>query len=113
MGPRKTYKGEDVLVEDITDRPDFEREQEDADTAEAGAYAIGNKRKVQDTMDITLPYLSDAVVTVDDMLGKVPKLRYLDHDVRGATKFLDLVEESYLSNTGEMGPLVKPIMEPT
>jgi hypothetical protein len=64
-------------------------------------------------MDITLPYLPDAVVTVDDMLGKVPKLRYSDHDVRDVTKFPDLAEETYLTNTGEIGPLGKPIMEPT
>jgi hypothetical protein len=41
-------------------------------------------------MDITLPYLLDAVITVDDMLGKVPKLRYVDHDVCDAAKFPEL-----------------------
>jgi hypothetical protein len=63
-------------------------------------------------MDITLPYLPDAVITVDDMLGKVPKLRYADHDVRDVAKFPELAEETYLINTGEIGPLGKPIMEP-
>jgi hypothetical protein len=64
-------------------------------------------------MDITLPYLSYAVIIVDDMLGKVPKLKYLDHDVRDMTKFPYLDKESYLSNTGEIGPLGKPVMDPT
>jgi hypothetical protein len=40
------------------------------------------KERHQDAMEITLPYLPDAVIVVDDMLGKVPKLRYVDHDVR-------------------------------
>jgi hypothetical protein len=63
-------------------------------------------------MDITLPYLPDAVITMDYIMGKVPKLRYFDHDVRDATKFPYLLKESYLSNKGEIGPLGKPIMEP-
>jgi hypothetical protein len=63
-------------------------------------------------MNITLPYLPDAVVTVDDMLRKVPKIRYSDHDVRDATEFLDLAEDTYLEKKGEIGPLGKPIMEP-
>jgi hypothetical protein len=99
---------EEVLVEDITNRPDSEREEEDAETTEAGPSAVGKKRKVQDATNITLPYLPDAVVTVDDMLGKVPKLRYSDHDVCDVTKFPDLAEETYLENTGEIGPLGKP-----
>jgi hypothetical protein len=75
--------------------------------------AIRKKRKVQDAAEITLPYLPDIVVTMQDMLRKVPKLRYSDHDVRDVTKFLDLAEESYLENTREIGPLGKPITEPT
>jgi hypothetical protein len=50
---------------------------------------------------------------MEDMVGKVLKLRYSDHDVRDATKFPFLVEEYYLENTGEIEPLGKPIMEPT
>jgi hypothetical protein len=50
---------------------------------------------------------------MEDMLKKVPKLRYSDHDVCDAKKFPDLAEEAYLVNTGEIGPLGKPIMEPT
>jgi hypothetical protein len=46
---------------------------------------------VQYAIDITLPYLPDAMVTV------VP----------------DLAEETYLENTREIGPLGKPIMDPT
>jgi hypothetical protein len=51
-------------------------------------------------MDVTLPYIPDAVITMDDMLGKVPKIRYTDDDVRNAAKFLDLAKETYLINTG-------------
>jgi hypothetical protein len=53
------------------------------------------------------------VVTVDDMLGKVPKLGYSDHDLCDVTKFPDFPEETYLENTGEIGPLGKSIMGPT
>jgi hypothetical protein len=101
-----------VLVEDITNWMDSEREEEDAETLEVGPSVVGKKRKVQDATNITLPYLLDVVVTVDDMLGKVPKLRYSNHNVRDATKFPDLVKEAYLANIGEIGPLGKPIMEP-
>jgi hypothetical protein len=62
-------------------------------------------------MDITLLYLPDAVIIVDDMMGKVSKLRYADHDVHDAEKFLELAKESYLINTREIGPLDKPIMD--
>jgi len=53
------------------------REEEAADTS-----IVGHKRKAPYTMDATLSYLLDAVITMDDMMGKVPKLRYADHDVR-------------------------------
>jgi hypothetical protein len=46
------------------------------------------------------------------MLGKVPKLKYEDHDVIDTTKFLDIVQEIYLENRGEVGPLGKPILDP-
>jgi hypothetical protein len=52
------------------------------------------------------------VVIVEDMLVKLPKLRYLDHDVRDTMKFPYLAEEVYLANIGEIVPLGKPIMEP-
>jgi hypothetical protein len=49
------------------------------------------------------------MVTVDDMLKKVLKLRFSKHNVFDATKFPYLVEESYLENRWEIGPLGKPI----
>jgi hypothetical protein len=52
------------------------------------------------------------VVIVDDILGKVPKLRYSNHYVRDVMRFSYLSEEAYLANIGEIGPLGKPIMEP-
>jgi hypothetical protein len=64
-------------------------------------------------MEVTLPYLLDVVITIEDILGKVPRLRYVDHDVRDAAKFQDLDEDTYLINTGEVRPLDKPILEPT
>jgi hypothetical protein len=62
-------------------------------------------------MEIQLPYLPDAVITIDDILGKVPNLRCTDHDVRDAAKFPELAKENYLINIGEIGPLEKPILE--
>jgi hypothetical protein len=44
------------------------------------------------------------VVIVEDMLGKVEKIRYSDHDVRDVEKFPDLAEETYLVDTGEIDP---------
>jgi hypothetical protein len=40
MGPRQTHEGEEVLVEDIINRPDSEKE-EDADIAEASPSTVG------------------------------------------------------------------------
>jgi hypothetical protein len=102
-----------VLVEDITDQPESVGEEEGTEAAEAGTSVAGKKRKTPDSMEITLPFLPDVVPTVDDMLGKVPKLRYVDHDMRDMAKFPELVEENYLINTGEIGPLGRPVLEPT
>jgi hypothetical protein len=63
-------------------------------------------------MEITLPFHPYVVPTIDDMMGKVPKLRYADHDVHDMTKFLELVKEKYLINTGEIGPLGRPVLDP-
>ena len=89
-----------------------ERKEEDADLAEVDTSVLGKKRKVQDAMDIKLPYLPNTMIIVDDMLGKVPKLRYTDDDVCDAAKFLYLAKDTYLINPGKIGPLGKPIMEP-
>jgi hypothetical protein len=53
------------------------------------------------------------MVTMEYMMGKVPKLRYADHDVRDTEKFLDLAQENYLEDMGEIGPLGIPVLEPT
>jgi hypothetical protein len=50
---------------------------------------------------------------MEEMLGKVPKIRYTYHDVHDTTKITDFPEEAYLEDTREIGPLGKPIMEPT
>jgi hypothetical protein len=112
VGPRQSQAQDEVLVEDITDRPESGREEEDTDATEAGTSVAGKKRKTSDSMEITLPFLPDTVPTVDDMLGKVPKLRYTDHDVHDTTKFPELAKENYLINTGEIGPLGRPVLEP-
>jgi hypothetical protein len=59
-----------------------------------------------------LPHIPDVVVAVEDMLGKVEKLKYVDHDVTDTTKFPDLAQEIYLENKEEAGPSGKPILEP-
>jgi hypothetical protein len=61
-------------------------------------------------MEITLPFLLDTVIIVDDMLVKVPKLRYIDHDVHDVTKFLELAMDNYLIKTRVIGPPEKPII---
>jgi hypothetical protein len=64
-------------------------------------------------MEITLPFIPDVVPTVNDMLGKVPKLRYAYHDVHDMAKFPELAEENYLINIGDIGPLGILVLEPT
>jgi hypothetical protein len=61
---------------------------------------VGKKRKTLDIMEITLPFLPDVVPTLNDMLAKVPKLRYVDHDMHDTIKFPELAEEKYLINKG-------------
>jgi hypothetical protein len=73
---------------------------------------MGQKRKAPSTVEITLPHLPDVVVVVEDMLGKVLKLKYADHDITDTMKFPDFTQEVYLENRGEVGPLGKPILEP-
>jgi hypothetical protein len=67
---------------------------------------------VSDVEEITLPYIPDAMIRVEDMLGKVPKLRYYDPNVRDVEKFPNLAEETGLAKMGEIGPLGRPIFEP-
>jgi len=62
-------------------------------------------------VEITLPHLIDVVVAVEDMLGKMPKLNYVDHDITYTTKFLEFSQEVYMENGGEVGPIGKPILE--
>jgi hypothetical protein len=61
---------------------------------------MGQKRKAPSVVEITLPHLPDVVVVVEDMLGKVPKLKYADHDITDTKKFPDFVQEVYLENRG-------------
>jgi hypothetical protein len=105
---------EEVLVEDITGQQEIEGEEEEEVEDEVAEEnpVVGQKRKAPGIVEITLPYLPDVVVAVEDMLGKVPKLKYADHDVTDTTKFPDLAQEIYLENRGEVGPLGKPILEP-
>jgi hypothetical protein len=44
-GQRWTHEGEEVLVKDITDRLDFEREEEDAKTTKVGPSIVRKKIK--------------------------------------------------------------------
>ena len=100
------------MDEDITDRLESVREEEVTEEAEVGTSVAGKKRKTLDSMEITLPFLPDAVPIRDDMLGKVPKLSYANHDVHNMTKFPKLAEDNYLINTTKIGPLGRPMLEP-
>jgi hypothetical protein len=73
---------------------------------------VGQKRKAPSIVEITLPHLPDIVVIVEDMLGKVLKIKYVDHDINDIVKFPDFMQEVYLENMGEVGTLGKPILEP-
>jgi len=64
-------------------------------------------------MEITLPFIPYVFPTVDDMLRKVPKLRYVDHGMRDTAKFIELADKTYLINTKEIGPLGRPTLDPT
>jgi hypothetical protein len=77
-----------------------------------GHPTVRKKIKTHEAAEITLPHIPDAVVDVEDMLGKVLKLRYSNHEVRDMEKFPELAEEDYLVDTWEIGPLGRPIMEP-
>jgi hypothetical protein len=69
-GQKNGRDEEEVLVEDITNQPYSKGEKDDAETTEEGPFAVRKKRKAQDATDITLPYLPDAMVTMDIMLNK-------------------------------------------
>jgi hypothetical protein len=82
-GQQQGHDVEEVLVEDIKNQSDSKGDEEyTTETVVKGHPIIGQKIKVEDTIDITLPYILDVVVIVEDMLKKVPKLRYSDHDVQ-------------------------------
>jgi hypothetical protein len=104
---------DEVLVKDITDQPESSGEEEGIEAIGEDTSVAGHKIKTLDNMEITLPFIPDIVPTVNDMLGKVPKLRYADHDVHDMAKFPELVEENYLINTRDIGPLGRPVLEPT
>jgi hypothetical protein len=50
---------------------------------------MGQNQKAPSMVEITLPHLPDIVVTVEDMLGEVLKLKYAYHDITDTTKFLE------------------------
>jgi len=45
------------------------------------------KRKVPSEVEITLTHLPDDIVAVEEILGKVLKIKYVDHDVANREKF--------------------------
>jgi hypothetical protein len=63
---------------------------------------VGQKSKTpgaprkQTSVEIMLPHILDVVIVVEDMLGKVEKLKYPYHDVMDTTKFPDLAWEKYV-----------------
>jgi hypothetical protein len=61
---------------------------------------MGQKRKSPSAMKITLSHLPDVVVIVEDMLGKVPKIKYVYHDITDTTKFPELCAGSILGEQG-------------
>jgi hypothetical protein len=94
-----------VLVEYIIYQIESEREEEEENATEEGTSIVRQKQNAQDAMEITIPYLRNEVIYVDDMLGKVMKIRYIDHDVHDVDKLQKLAEDIYFINKGEIGPL--------
>jgi len=113
-GQQQRHVTEEVLVEDNKRKWEIEAEEEEMIEKAVECHpVIRQKRKASDTTEITLPYKPDVIVTVEDMLRKVSKLRYVDHVVKYAAKFPYLAHETYLEDKGEIGPLGKLVLEPT
>ena len=55
--------------------------------------------------------ISEGVKVLDDMLGCVNKLKYVDHDVPNKGKFHEFMQQVYMESKGE-GAEGDPIMEP-
>jgi hypothetical protein len=45
---------------------------------------------------LVTPNIPEGVIIDEDMLGKVPQLRYADHDITDTEKFPELVPHHYL-----------------
>jgi hypothetical protein len=58
-----------------------------------------------------MPHIPNSVIIVEDMMGCVPKLWYVDHDVTNISKFLELAHEVYMENKGSTSKVIS-IMEP-
>jgi hypothetical protein len=58
-----------------------------------------------------MPHIPDSFVVVEDMLGCVPKLKYVDHDVTERAKLLYLAQYFYMENMGSTSKGI-PIMDP-
>ena len=71
------------MVEDITNQQEIEGEEEKEvkDEAVEENLVAGQKMKAPGILEITLPYIPDVVVVVEDMLGNMLKLKYAYHDV--------------------------------
>lgn len=52
------------MVEDITKHSESEEEEDETKIVEVGPSNVQKKRKVQDSIEITLPYLPNALVTM-------------------------------------------------
>jgi hypothetical protein len=45
---------------------------------------------------LVMPGIPDGVIINEDMLGKVPQLKYVDHNITYTTKFPELAPSKYL-----------------
>jgi hypothetical protein len=59
-----------------------------------------------------IPNIHEGVKAKDDMVGGVDTIKYFDHGIGDAVKFLDLAPQNYLESRGE-GPSGAPLLEPT
>jgi hypothetical protein len=56
----------------------------------------------QKNVKFLFPQIPESVIVVEDMLGFVPKLKYVDHDVTEVTKFMELAQNNLHGKKGKI-----------
>jgi hypothetical protein len=102
---------ENPEVEDDHATDEEMQEEETLEETTTGSSKKKASMHTQTQIELSVPHIPDSVVIVEDMLGCVPKLWYVDHDVTEVAKFPELAQEVYMENRGSTSKGI-PIMEP-